>query len=92
MVLGKDADRMDGLLKLMESKPELLEPLIKFAESLAKISEARGTLDDMEGGLLESSRVLTGELLPALVEARAAEAVEGALAMVGTKRYRKKRS
>jgi hypothetical protein len=46
----------------------------------------------MEGGLLESQRTLMGELLPALVEKRGREAVDEALAMAGTKRYRKKTS
>jgi hypothetical protein len=92
MSQGKDEVRMDSLFRLLESKPELVEPLLKFAESIGRISEARGTLDDMEGGLLESERTLMGELLPALVKERAHEAVEEALSMAGTKRYRKKTS
>ena len=81
MSQGKDEVRIDSLLRLLESKPELVEPLLKFAESIGRISEARGTLDDMEGGLLESERTLMGELLPALVKERAHEVVEEALSM-----------
>jgi hypothetical protein len=92
MSQGKEGVRKESLLKLLESKPELMEPFLKFAEAISKISEARGTLDDMEGGLLESQRTLMGELLPALVEKRGREAVDEALAMAGTKRYRKKTS
>ncbi len=65
------------------------ESLLKFAEAIGRISEARGTLDDREGGLLESQRTLMGELPPALVEKRAHEAVAEALSMAGTKRYPK---
>lgn len=89
---SNEASRMASLLKLLESKPELADPLMKFAESINAIREARGTLDDMEGGLLKSQRELMGELLPALVKDRASEAVGEALAMANTKRYRKKRS
>ncbi len=92
MSQDKEGVRKESLLKLLESKPELMEPLLKFAETISRISEARGTLDDMEGGLLESQRALMGELLPALVEKRGREAVEAALAMACTKRYRKKSS
>ncbi len=57
---GKEDVRMGSLLKLLELKPELTEPLLKFAETIGRISEARGTLDDMEGGLLESQWTLRG--------------------------------
>ena len=90
MAQDVELERKNRLLNLLESKPELAKPLLKFAEAIDEIREARGTLDDMEGGLLESQRALMGELLPALVRDRAREAVDGALAMAGTKRYRKK--
>lgn len=86
------ADRRESVLDLLETMPELAEPIMKFAEAIIKIREGRGTLDEMEGGLLESQRAMAGELLPALVIKRAREAEESALAAAGTKRFRKKRS
>jgi hypothetical protein len=47
---GKDEVRMDSMLRLLESKPELVEPLLKFAESIGRISEARG--DTTIGGAI----------------------------------------